>query len=391
MATKHILVAGIAILLAASVSYTQAPPPEGADVDKWITATGETAGADANAKDEAVKMALRKAVEQACGVFIKAQSKTKDYQAVYDKVLTNTVGYVLEHKVIKTWVEGGNTLATVKARVSTKKFEEDWASIAHTLHQEGNPRVIFAIAEATNWTTTGPAYQTEENGTVQTKFEEFFTEKGITLMDRVAAGKVTKRDLMLATIKDDASEIAAVGARFKADVVIVGKASAKMSKKISVDDQGHDLYQYTVNLNIYAVQTDSARKLATKSFTKNYNEVQRNAEDKVLSKLADESKAEFLKALIEAWAKRANDSRTVELNVSGMDYDAYKIFKVEAEKIRGVQALRQREITEGVATIDVEYEFTNENLADRLTAMKDIKLKVVEITANRIKLKVVKE
>ena len=46
-----------------------------------------------------------------------------------------------------------------------------------------------------------------------------------------------------------------------------------------------------------------------------------------------------------------------------------------------------REITESVATIDAEYRYSNENLADRLTELKTTRLKVVEITANRIKLK----
>ncbi len=72
-----------------------------------------------------------------------------------------------------------------------------------------------------------------------------------------------------------------------------------------------------------------------------------------------------------------------------MTYDTWKIFKEEASKIRGVQALRLREITEGLANIDVECEYTHEMLADRLTELKTVKLVIQEITANRLKLKVV--
>lgn len=380
------LAAGLAFAAAASA---QARPDE--DVDTWVTATEQAAGIDGNAKDEAVRNALRKAVEQTCGVFIKGQSKTKDYKTVYDKVLANTAGYVLEYKISKTNVdkEDAVTSVTVKARVSTKKFEESWASIAHTINQENNPRVVVGIIEAVSWTTTGPAYEAEEGGVVQSCIEDFFNSKNITLMDKNTSAKVTKRDLLLASLKDDSSEVAAIGARFKADVVVVGKASAKIGKKIAIGDQ--ELFQYTAALNVRAVQTDSGRVLASKTYTKTYNELQAHAESKVLAKLGNEYAPELLKALVEAWAKRANVSRSVELNVSGMDYDAWKVFKAEAEKIRGVQALRLREITESVANIDVEYEFTNENLADRISGLKDLRLKVTEITANRIKLKVVKE
>jgi hypothetical protein len=91
--------------------------------------------------------------------------------------------------------------------------------------------------------------------------------------------------------------------------------------------------------------------------------------------------------VIEAWKNRANVSRTVQLSISGMDYEMWKTFEEPAKKIPGVQAIRLREITEGLANIDVEYQFTNETLADRLRQMKVVKLTVQEITANRIKLK----
>ncbi|RPI61497.1 MAG: hypothetical protein EHM48_05550 [Planctomycetaceae bacterium] len=383
--------AALCLTLLCGAALAQKPPAEAEDVDAWVTATGQTSGVTANARDEAEKLALRKAVEMKCGLFIKAQSKVKDYQAVYDKVLSNTVGYVLEFKVVRVDKTDDTTSVTVKARVSTKKFEENWASIAHTINEANNPRVVLAVSEATSWTTSGPAYETSENGTVQTSLESFFDKKGISLMDRQTAAGVSKRDLMLAVTSDDVAAVAAVGARFKADVVIIGKANAKLGKKITVGDT--EMYQYTVSINLRAVQTDSARILMSKNFTETVTELQRNAEDKALSKVAEKVSPKALEALVEAWAKRSSTggARTVELYVSGMDYDTYKAFKAAADKIRGVQAVRMREITESVATIDIEYELTNENLADRLSEIKEPKLKVIEINPNRIKLKIVKE
>ena len=72
------------------------------------------------------------------------------------------------------------------------------------------------------------------------------------------------------------------------------------------------------------------------------------------------------------------------------NYKTWKTFRDEAKKLRGVQALRMREITRALATIDVEYSYTKENLADHLGEMKTVRLEVTEISANRIALKVVK-
>lgn len=385
MSYRATLIAAMLAALAAS-SFAQQIDINGPD--KELTVTGEAAGVDVAAKDEAAAAALRKAVEQACGVFLTAKSKAEDYKITYDKVFANAVGYVKEHKVLKTEQAGGVTRVTVRALVSTQKFEKDWAVIAHTVNQEGNPRVIIAIAETTIWSTTGPIYRVEEAGSIQGKVEDFFLSKGIQLMDRATAVSVSRRDILLAVIKDDTREVAALGARFHADVVIIGQASAKFGKEITVGEQR--MYQYVANMTVRAIQTDSARILVSKTYGPDTcNSLQKGGgEEKALAKMGDESAPKLLAAVVEAWRNRANVQRVVQLTISGLDFDGWKTFKAEAEKIQGVQALRLRDITEGIANIDVEYRYTNELLAERLSGMTTVKLSVTELSANRLKLKV---
>ncbi len=386
---KHAIVA-CAILAGLLFSgAASAQPIEAAPVQKWITVTGTAAGTDQPARDRAVRVALRTAVERACGVFLTAQSQTRNYKTVYDKVFADAVGYVRQHEVLKIWVEGGTTHARLRVCVSTQKFEKNWAVIAHTVNQENNPRVIVAIAEAVRHRPTGPTYEVDKAGIVQGRVEDFFLSKGIVLVDRATAAKISKRDVLLAVIKDNTKEIASFGARMKAEVVLTGRAVAKYARSFQIADQ--TVHQYTATLNVRVVQTDSARVLASKSYGPvTTNTFQRGAEDKVLTKLARETAPKVLAAVVEAWRKRAQVSRTVNLAISGMDYEAWKTFRAEAGKLRGVQALRLREITEAIASIDAEHSFTNEDLADQLTEMKKVKLTVTEITANRIKLKLVK-
>ena len=139
------------------------------------------------------------------------------------------------------------------------------------------------------------------------------------------------------------------------------------------------------------IEVDSARILAVKSYGPvTVNTLQRGGGgEKALAKLAKESAKKILAATVKAWQKKQNVARTVNLSISGMDFTLWKKFKAEMKKLKGVKGLRMREITESVANIDVECEFTNENLADHLLELKSVKLKVEEITANRIKLKVV--
>ena len=387
--TRKLFLPVVAAALAASTWVSTAwAPPERKPVDKWVTVTAAAAGSDEKAKDEAVSQALRKAVEQTCGLFLKAQSKTLNYKAVYDKILGSTVGYVIEHSVVKSWTEDGKTHARVRARVSTRKFEEAWAVIAHTIARENNPRVIIGVVEAVKHTANGPTYEVTDNGAVQTKLEDFFLTQGVVLMDRATAKKVSKRDVLLAALKDDEKEVAALGARFKADVVITGRASAKYGKTLQVEEAA--LHQYTASLTVRVVQTDSARVLAVKTYgPKTFNTLQRaGGGQKALAKLADYAAPKLLTAVIEAWRKRAHVSRTVHLSISGMNFKAWTAFKHEVKELRGVQALNLREITQDVAHIEIQYQYSNENLAETLTELKKTKLEVTEITATRVKLKI---
>lgn len=378
----------VLMLLPAGLAIAQERPDEA--VDTTVTVSATAAGTNANAESEATGLALRKAVEEACGTFIRGKSKTEDYQTTYDKVIAHTAGYVLEHKVLKVSKDEDDKTTTVKvrARVSTKKFEEEWARAAHTIAEEGNPRVLVAIAEATAWTTSGPAYQTETNGMVQGKIEDYLADKGLSLMDKATVEGVSKRDVILAAVKDNVAEVAALGAKFKADVVIIGTASAKFGKKLELGDA--EMYQYVCSLTIRAVQADSGRILMSNSYTLSPTETSKNAEDKALVKLAKDAAPQVLKDVLAAWRKRANVGKNIELMITGMDRKTWKKFEAEAKDITGVQALHLREITESMATIDVEYKLTIDNLADRLEELKEVKVEVVEQNGNRLKMKVVK-
>jgi hypothetical protein len=240
------------------------------------------------------------------------------------------------------------------------------------------------ILFATSTTPTGSAEIT------QGKLEDFFLSKKIKLMDRETGKKVSQRDKELAVLKDDAGELAAIGARYDADVIIKGKATAKYSKTVKVGEQ--EMHQFVCTLSIRAIETDSARLLVSKSYgPETVTTLQMGGgADKGLAKVAEASAPDLLDSIVEAWRQDVNVTRNIQLNISGMDYGAYKKFDEEVAKLEGVQALRMREITESIANIDVEYEFDQKRLADVLLELKSVKLEVSEITPNRIKLKVVK-
>jgi nucleotide-binding universal stress UspA family protein len=376
-----------ALLPLAAARAQPARPGEG--VETWVSATDGAPGADLKAQDEATAAALRKAVEQTCGVFIKSQTDVENYTAIYDKVLSDTAGYVLKYEVERTWKAEGLTWVKVRALVSTRKFSEKWSSIAHTVNRANNPRVLIVIAEATNWILNEPTYDYDGVGTVQGKVEKLFLKHGLEVVDRASSEGLKSRDLILAEEKGDTKTIASVAARFHADVVVIGKATGRFNRTVELG--GLTLNQYQATWNVKAIQADSARVLAAEKYGPELVTSSKNrAEDQALAKLAEESAPKFLEALVGAWRKRTQVRTTYPLSIKGMTFKEWSEFKAEVEKLRGTDALRLREITNDVAAIDIEYRYDAQNLAQRLVELKSVKLDVIEITGGQLKLKVLK-
>lgn len=384
-----VLFAALVLLAAAAAAPAQPRRVR----DRWVTVTEAAAGTNLAAKDRAVAAALRKAVEEACGTFLSSVSKTANYQTVYDKIIAQTGGYVLEHEVVRTWTEEGKTYVTVRAHVSTAAFEKRWARIAHTVAQESNPRCIVVIGENVQAWPRGNITQVKEAGIVQTKIEDFLLSKNIKLMDRGTTKKVSKRDILVASLKGDTKEIAALGARFDAEVFILGNCTAKFGRQIQV--AGQTLYQFTAALKVRVIRADSSQLLVSKTYGPvTTNTLQRlGGEDKAMARLGEASAPRLLKAVVEAWRKQVNVQRDITLQIAGMDFELWQKFEAKAKEIRGVQALNLREITAGVAQISAEYSFKTVNLAAELSKLKleNARLKVEEVNPNRLKLKVVEK
>ena len=191
-------------------------------------------------------------------------AKTEDYKAVYDKVFANTAGYVKKYKHRQEAVEDGKTAAAVQALVSKQKFEEDWANIAHTVRQMQQPARDRRRGRGHDVRLRRAGLQ---RGRGRQRAEQAGGRSScshdITLMDRSTAASVSKRDICW-PVKDDEKELAAVAACLKADVLVLGKATAKHGQEIEWASQ--KMYQYTATLNVRVIQADSAQVLASQTF-----------------------------------------------------------------------------------------------------------------------------
>lgn len=364
-----------------------AAPPDAKEV--IIEIEGSAAGTNANAMEQAQQDALRKAVERACGTFINAQTKTKDYKMIYDKVLSQAVGFVTEFEVLDRRVEKEISYCKVKATVSTASFEQEWAKLAHTIIAEGNPRCVVVIIEDNNVDDHTPP---KAHGVVQSVVEKFFLDKGVQLMDKSGADAVKARDIELAALNDDINKLAAMSASFKADVVIKGVAEARRAG--STELSGRTVYKWSATISVRAYHTDSAQLIMSNTYSATKTTVNENAGgDDALKLCAEENTGKMLKDIGEAWRQRQNVKRTIQLTLEDCDRTGFKVFEAALREEQGVQDVRLKELVNNTCQVEVDWTYDLDKLVTRIEELKvpDVKYEVKEQTHDRVTIKVAKE
>lgn len=361
----------------------------GPDQIKTIVMEGSAPGTNTNAMEQAKQDALRKAVEQACGTFISAQTKTKEYAVVRDKIMALAAGFVTEFEVLDRRVEKEVSYCKVRAKVVVGAFEVEWERLRHTVDAEGDPRCMVVVVEDNNVDDETPP---KTDGVVQSTLEKFFLDKGVQLMDKGAADDVKNRDIDLAALNDDVKKLAAMAASFKADVVIRGVAEARRAGTTEL--AGRTLYKWSATLSIRAYHTDSAQLIMSNSYSATKPSVNENAGgDEALRACAAENAGKILQDIGEAWRHRQNVRRIARVTIENSDRDAYKVFEKALRKVDGVQDVRLREFVNDVCQVEVDWSYDLERLAARIEELKapKVRYKITEQTHDRITVKIVKQ
>lgn len=380
-----------AILTASLLFGLQGVAPAPDESGTLVRVTGRAVGTTPAAEEEARLDALREAVRRVCGAFINAQSETQDFALVRDKVLEQPVGFARVVRIIKGPEKVDElTQVQLEAEVFPARFQRRWAEFTHIKQREGNPRCVLVIAEDDDPYDNVPPIT---NGLVQSELEGFFLSKKVQLMDKGITDDVRTRDLNLAAQSGDAQKAAAAGAAFKADVVVLGQAEARPGDSIVLE--GHTVRRWNVTLTIRVIQCDSASILVSKTYRpdKMMTTTTGNGKD-ALTRVAKDAAPDVLADIAKAWRDRATAGRMIQLALEPCTRKQFRAIQARMIEGKGVtggeDGFQLRELANDCATIDVNWKYGLNQLADRLEELKIpidgeiLTFEVVEQSANRL-------
>lgn len=378
------------VLLAAALAL-----PAIAEESRTVTSEGVAAiQGDARdiARDAALEDAQKRAVEQAIGILIDSQTQVENYQLISDKILSHTKGYIKHYKVTRETVDSGLLRVRINTEVALGRLSADLSGIGILLGRMHKPRTMVMVAEqnighgVTAWWLGAPGKQTDIS-VVENTFMDKFTEKGFEFIDHEIAAKEIKvtgayrvQDLSIAQAKTLAAQV-------DAEVVIIGKAVAKLYGEI-----GGGMKSVQADLSARAVRIDTGQVIATATThaaAVHISEIAAGTD--ALRKASNQAADEMIEKILAVYSKETRGTRSVNITITGLNKNQFAKFKdALLNQVRGIKDLHERSFSGTTAKISVDSKNSAQTLSDEIL-LKDFgafSVEVVGSTANSLELKV---
>jgi hypothetical protein len=218
-----------------------------------VTATGQALADAPNARADAVEDALRRAVEAGLGVEIAAWSQTREFRLVSDVIVTRTVGYVQQYRVVEQRPdEDGLYTVRVEAVVTRGEINADALGLRALLERKGRPRLMVV----------GSADGERFEDRLTAELQNAIDQRGITVIDLDRLTARQQQDAMIALrLEEDAAKAALIGEEVGADYfVVVGVEGTKHPPQAT-----YQITQHRVDATaaVRVVTVDTGRVLAS--------------------------------------------------------------------------------------------------------------------------------
>ncbi|MFA4910416.1 MAG: flagellar assembly protein T N-terminal domain-containing protein, partial [Desulfobacteria bacterium] len=344
------------------------------------------------ARDNAIEDALRKAVEQAVGTLVSSETMVENFQLLSDSIYTKTEGYIQKYKIISEAPAENIYKVNIEATVALGNLKNDLAAVGLLMARKHKPRIMIMIAEQNigqQYLSFWWGHQASETNLSITEsvLIEKLREKDFNVVDHEAkAGNIKIGKPYQAANLDDNTAVS-LGNQYDAEVVIVGKALAKLVGSV----MGTSMKSVQANMSARAIRTDNGAIIAsvnTHGAAVHIDEVTGGSE--ALKKASSDLASKLMDQIINTWGKEVSGTTMVQMIINGISsyQDFVKFKNVLQEQVRGVKGVYQRSISAGVAKIDLDIKGDSQSLADELTTKNfpDFSININSMSQNSLEL-----
>jgi hypothetical protein len=323
------------------------------------------------ARDQALRDALRKAVEQGVGSFINAETRVQNFQLLDDRIYSRANGYVSSYRVINESREGDIYRVVVRAKVKTDRIADDLTAIGILISEQGRPRLLVALeAPSPN----------NEIATAETELITIFTGRGFPVVDRQTVEKNINIEQRRRLIAGDSAAAQIAGLRTGAEIGIFGTLSLEQERK-NVSGQTGEVDFYRVKLNLRAVDLQSAEVLGGSSMVRSLP----FSPEAALKSCVQSSAESLMSRILNRWQRREN---VTQIFCRNANYERLTQFKAELRnRVRGVKEIISREFSGNEALVEVITETPAQEIREELgNRGLNVRFNITGWSGNRIEI-----
>lgn len=314
----------------------------------------------ASARDAAIADALRKAVEQAVGTLVAADTLVENFQVIEDSVYTKSQGYVKSYSIISEGQQAGLYLVRVSALVATRGLEGDLEALGLLQIKAERPRVLFMVAEKGFarseydywWGSAGKPAGTSSEAALK----QAFLSKGFNVVD----GRAVEGLLGPMGADITGQDAARMGRALDAEVVVFGKVFLEEGPSSGATS----IVTYLADMTAEAARVDDGVVLASqkgRGISRHISAV--TGSDEAVGRAAAIVAEGLASQIAEKWA----GPQTIRITLKGMDYEKAVEFKRFLKtRVRGIEAIYQRRHAGGETALEVEVKAGAQAIADEI-------------------------
>lgn len=374
------------------MAAAQSEAPSDANEIRHVTVTAE--GYD---KDDALKQALRKALEQGAGTQIAAFSQVENYTLIRDTIYSRASGIVSDYRIVKgpSEVPGGTWEVTIEAQVRQSAVAETWGEVQNVLDQLGRPKIMVWIDERIDG-------QLQKSSVVESRIEELFVKAGFDLVAREAVDSIRRREAQDAAEEKNWAKQARIAKDAGAHIFIRGYANANQAGLEDLYGVPAAFYNCDVSAKIYA--TDTGKLIASESIPATRRGVRSRrsfspqaARTALVSATFPRKKigrepalaVRLFESAMEQWSTQISAGGEIVLEVEGMTFKAFVTVRRALGELKNVRKV-DGDFTKGTGVYRIQAQMTAQTLAEQLIESPfEEWVEVVDLKASRIQAKAV--
>ena len=315
-----------------------------------------------SARDEAVKDALRVAVEQVGGVVIESSAVVSNFQLINEEVQTKTAGFVSSYEVLEGSADAEGRIYNINIQACVnpdipnelvQEIKEDLESLGYLLKEQlGNPRLVV---QARSPESPAVAVST------QNILSDYFRELGFTLRNQPSS------DCLALSSELDNSV---------ADLLICAVVQATVQES-SVRE---GLYTAKATLRLDASLVSNKQLIA--STTNESSQTPSSVADKAAQAALEEALSpgileSFTTEIIRNLNASVETQTSIQITISGLpDLQSFRQVQAFVQSIRGVEKLQDRGMNNGQAMFEVEGSVSALDIVNRLESIEDLPLRI---------------